>query len=163
MPKLDSCIYFKAFGTSSDKTAHVRQLARMSQSCKISLASVYNVAKGYPVEFDKNKSLGPIQMYFFLLARDFRTHLSSMASLDSRPGLFPFADLFCRCLFCNCHFHLRCKFRLKFIFYFNFGCISMMVVTALCRGEIHFNMLFEFPLILIFSSTFGCASILVLS
>ena len=92
------------------------QLAKMSQSCKISLASVYNVAKGYPVEFDKNKSLGSIQMYFFLLARDFRTHLSSMASLDSLPDLFPFADLFCRCLFCNCHFHLRFKFRLKFIF-----------------------------------------------
>ena len=121
MPKLDSCcIYFKAFGTSSDKTAHVRQLAKMSQSCKMSLASVYNVAKGYPVEFDKNKSLGPIQMYFFLLARDFRTHLSSMASLDSPPDLFPFADLFCRCFFLQLSFSLafQVPFEIHFLFQF---------------------------------------------
>ena len=65
MPKLDSCIYFKAFGTSSDKTAHVRQLARMSQSSKISLASVYNVAKGYPVEFEKKQIPGPYPNVLF--------------------------------------------------------------------------------------------------
>jgi len=35
------------------------------------------------------------------------------------------------------------KFRLKLIFYFTFGCISMTVVVAFGYGEIHFNLLLE--------------------
>ena len=42
------------------------------------------------------------------------------------------------------HFHLLIEFRLKFIFYFTFGCISMTVVAALGHGEIYFNFISSF-------------------
>ena len=59
------------------------------------------------------------------------------------------------------HFHLLIEFRLKFIFYFAFGSISMTVVAALGHGKIHFNLLIEFRLILNFSFAFGFTSVLV--
>ena len=89
-----------------------------------------------------------------------------MASLDSPPDLFPFADLFLSMLVLQRPFSIafRVSFEIHFLFQFRLHYHDgSEVVAALGRGEIRFNMLFEFRLILIFSSTFGCASILVLS
>ena len=61
------------------------------------------------------------------------------------------------------HVHLLFMFRLKFIFYFTFDCISLIAVAALKHSEIHFDLLFKFRMILNFSFTSGSTSILVLS
>ena len=88
-------------------------------------------------------SQGPIPVHFccFPVTSEFIlcTIISSLASMDSPPDLFPFADLFCRCLFWNCLWNLK-----------YWSARSMMVVAAL--GEIHSHLLIKFRLKFIFIS-----------
>ena len=56
-------------------------------------------------------SQGPILVHFccFPVTSELIlcTIISSLASMDSPADLFPFADLFCRCLFWNCLWNLK--------------------------------------------------------
>ena len=102
MPKLDSCISFKAFGTSSDKTAQVRQL-ECHRAAKYFCQASTRLSKVIPSNTKKTNPWARSKCTFFCFPVTseliLHTTLSSMTSLDSPPDFFPFADLFSSCFF----------------------------------------------------------------